>query len=204
MIAADWLFFLRSWMADPIRVAAVTPSGASLARLITREILPANGPVLELGAGTGVFTRAIVDRGVSEDDLTLVEYGSGFAEVLRHRFPRARVLQLDAARLGREGVVPPGDVGTVVSGLPLLTLSPRTCVAILRGAFSVLKPAGSFYQFTYGYWCPVSRRVLERLGLEATRVGVAFKNLPPASVYRISRCPPQKRTTGSSCGSKSR
>lgn len=186
-IAADWLFFLRSWMADPIRVAAVTPSGASLARLITREVLPAHGRVLELGAGTGAFTRAILDRGVSEEDLTLVESGSGFADVLRQRFPRATVLQLDAAKLGREGVGPPGGIGAVVSGLPLLTMSPRKCMAILRGAFSVVGPTGSFYQFTYGYWCPVSRRILERLGLEATRVGVTFNNLPPASVYRISR-----------------
>lgn len=188
--AADWLFFFRSWLADPRRVAAVTPSGASLARLITQEILPAQGPVLELGAGTGVFTRAILDRGVREEDLTLVEYGSGFAEVLRHRFPRARVLEVDAARLGRKGVGPGRDVGAVVSGLPLLAMSPGKSAAIVRAAFRVLRPEGSFYQFTYGYWCPVPRRILQRLGLEATRVGVTLNNLPPASVYRISRCPP--------------
>lgn len=182
---ADCLFFFRSWVADPRRVAAVAPSGPALARLITREIHPAQGPVLELGAGTGAFTRAILDRGVSEADLTLVEYGSGFAEVLRHRFPRATVLEIDAARLGRNGAVPEGRFGAVVSGLPLLAMSERKTLAILRSAFRCLGPAGCFYQFTYGYRCPVSARVLDRLGLEATRVGVAFNNLPPASVYRL-------------------
>jgi phospholipid N-methyltransferase len=48
---SDHLHFFRSWVADPLRVAAVAPSGGSLARLMTGEILPSNGHVLELGRG---------------------------------------------------------------------------------------------------------------------------------------------------------
>ncbi len=187
---SDFIRFARSWVADPRRVAAIAPSSEALARLITREILPSRGPVLELGAGTGVFTRALLARGVREDDLTLLEFGGDFFRTLSVRFPRARVLQMDAARLGRHDLYAPQGLGAVVSGLPLLSMPPRKVMAILSGAFDYLHPAGGFYQFTYFPGCPVPRRVLDRLGLKATRVGATARNLPPAVVYRITRRQP--------------
>ncbi|WP_366655924.1 methyltransferase domain-containing protein [Fodinicurvata sp. EGI_FJ10296] len=183
----DYMKFLRSWMANPGAVSAVAPSSNALARLITREIGPAQAPVLELGPGTGVFTRAILARGIHESDLTLVEFGEDFARVLESRFPQARVLRADAGRLAQERAFVGAPVGSVISGLPLLSMSPRKIMAILSGAFLYLRPGGSFYQFTYGPRCPVPRRILDRLGLKATFVGRAFRNIPPAAVYRISR-----------------
>lgn len=187
---ADIFRFFWSWTSDPLRVAAIAPSGESLARLITREIGPDDGPVLELGAGTGVFTRALLAQGVRENDLTLIEYGSDFMRVLQMRFPQARVLWMDASQLAQYKLFPAADVGAVVSGLPLLSMSPRKVMSILNGAFSYLRPAGAFYQFTYGPRCPVPRPILDRLGLKATRVGGTVRNLPPASVYRITRRQP--------------
>jgi len=187
---SDFFHFFRSWIADPRRVAAVAPSGNSLARLMTKQIDPSDGPVLELGAGTGVFTRALVARGVRECDLTLVEYGSDFMRVLQHRFPQARVLWMDASQLGNYDLFPGAKVGAVISGLPLLSMSPRKVMSILSGAFSHLRPTGSFYQFTYGPRCPVPRPILDRLGLKAVRIGGTVRNIPPASVYRITRRQP--------------
>jgi len=184
---SDFFHFFRSWISDPRRVAAVAPSGDSLARLMTKQIDPSHGPVLELGAGTGVFTRAVVARGVRECDLTLVEYGSDFMRVLQHRFPQARVLWMDASQLGSYDLFPGANVGAVISGLPLLTMSPRKVMSILSGAFSHMRPSGSFYQFTYGPRCPVPRPILDRLGLKAVRIGGTVRNIPPASVYRITR-----------------
>lgn len=189
-ISSDYIRFLRSWASDPLRVAAVAPSGDILSRLMTAEIFPADGQVLELGAGTGVFTRALLARGIAERDLTLVEYGSDFAQVLQQRFPHARVLQMDAARLGSRDLFPSAMVNAVVSGLPLLSMPPRKVMAILTGAFRYLRPGGGFYQFTYGPRCPVPRPILDRLGLKARRIGGTFRNLPPAAAYRITRrCP---------------
>jgi phospholipid N-methyltransferase len=184
---SDHYRFIRSWIADPFRVAAVAPSGEALARLMTRDILPAEGAVLELGPGTGAFTRALIARGVRESDLTLVEFGEEFAGILQERFPDARVLQMDAARLGKHDLFPGQVVSAVVSGLPILSMPPRKMMAILSGAFSYLGPAGSFYQFTYGPRCPVPKPILDRMGLKAERIGGTVRNLPPASVYRISR-----------------
>jgi phosphatidylethanolamine/phosphatidyl-N-methylethanolamine N-methyltransferase len=184
---SDRLHFFRSWISDPLRVAAVAPSGDPLARLITRDIGPSDAPVLELGAGTGVFTRALLERGLRESDLTLVEYGSEFATMLQQRFPRARVVWMDATKLARHNLFPDANVGAVISGLPLLSMSPRKVISVLSGALGQLRPGGSFYQFTYGPRCPVPRPVLDRLGLKAVRIGSTVRNLPPAAVYRITR-----------------
>ncbi len=183
------LSFLRAWMLDPLRVAAVAPSSSSLARLITSEVGPQTGPVIELGPGTGVFTRALLERGIAERDLALVEFGSDFARRLALRHPQARVLWMDAARLRRlptlfgEG----RPAGAVVSGLPLLSMSLRQQYSILAGCLAHLRPGGAIYQFTYGPRCPIRPDVMERLGLVPVRVGTTARNLPPATVYRIAR-----------------
>ncbi|PSH65168.1 class I SAM-dependent methyltransferase [Phyllobacterium sophorae] len=195
MSAVDSLSFLRAWASNPLQVAAVAPSSRMLANLITMEISPRTGPVLELGPGTGVFTRALLARGVEEKNLTLVEYGSGFAKLLNDRFPSARILQMDAARLGRVALFDGLPVGAVVSGLPLLSMPPRKILAILAGAFQHMRADAAFYQFTYGPRCPVPRPLLDRLGLKATRTGRTFLNLPPAAVYRISRRSPSRLAT---------
>jgi len=79
--------WVRAWIADPLHVGAVVPSGRALAELITSEISPATGPVIELGAGTGAFTRALRERGVAEENLALVDDGSDFVRRLKGRFP---------------------------------------------------------------------------------------------------------------------
>ncbi len=184
---SDILTFLRSWAAEPLRVGAIAPSGSALADLITRDIGPQTGPVIELGPGTGVFTARLLARGVTETQLTLVEYGSDFARLLQLRFPEARVMWMDAARLKTLAFEASHPPGAVVSGLPLLSLSVRKVISILDGAFHHLGPGGAFYQFTYGPRCPVPRPILDRLGLKASMVGRTLLNAPPAAVYRITR-----------------
>lgn len=183
----ETLDFWRNLISDPRRVAAVAPSGAALADLMTREITARDGPVIELGPGTGVFSRRLIERGVPESGLILVESGETFAAELALRFPSATVLHMDARRLNSVSL--PGGVlaGAVVSGLPLLSMPAPTILRILRGAFSQLRDDGAYYQFTYGARCPVSSAILKRLGLRATCIGRVSANLPPASVYRISR-----------------
>lgn len=185
--SSETLQFFRAWLSEPLRVAAVTPSGQALAALIVSEVSAETGPILELGPGTGVFTRALLARGVAEENLALIESGKEFAAKLNVDFPRAKTLCMDAARLRDVEVFDDTPVGAVISGLPLLSMAPRTVYSILEGAFAHLRANGAFYQFTYGPRCPVSRRLLDRLGLKATYIGGTFANVPPAAVYRIQR-----------------
>jgi len=193
MLLQDVQLFFRSWTCDPLRVGAIAPSGPALAAMMTGEVSAASSPVIELGPGTGVFTRALLERGVAEHDITLVEFGSDFVSLLERRFPQARVLQLDAAKLSPRHFSEQAAAGVIISGLPLLSMSPRKVMAILTGAFDCLRDGGSFYQFTYGARCPVRRPLLDRLGLKAVRVGRALADVPPATVYRITRRNPRKR-----------
>ncbi|RUX96446.1 methyltransferase domain-containing protein [Mesorhizobium sp. M7D.F.Ca.US.004.03.1.1] len=187
MSANDALSFLMAWAVAPFRIGSVTPSSSSLAALMTRDIGPDTGPVLELGPGTGPFTRALLARGVSEEDLTLIESDPDFAALLKRRFPAARVFEMDAAGLRHLSLFQGPAVGAAISGLPFRLISPRKTLAILDGVFANLRPGGALYQFTLGRRCPFDQSLLDRLDLEVTRVGHTFRNLPPATVYRIAR-----------------
>lgn len=188
--AADAMRFLRAGLSKPAQVGALLPSGTALARLITSEIVPARGSVIELGPGTGVFTRALIERGVKERDLTLVEANDRFAPTLRRLFPEARLLECDAARLDARDLEGGAPACAVISGLPLLNMPLRKVFAIVATAFRHIRAGGALYQFTYGRQCPIPRPILDRLGLKAVMVGRAFRNVPPATVYRISRRAP--------------
>ena len=76
------LSFFLAWLANPLRVGAVSPSSRALADAITAEITPACAPVIELGPGTGVFTRSLIARGIPEERLALIEYSRDFARRL--------------------------------------------------------------------------------------------------------------------------
>ncbi|MFD2056714.1 class I SAM-dependent methyltransferase [Mesorhizobium calcicola] len=187
MPASDALSFLAAWTVAPFRVGSVTPSSSSLAALMTRDIGLGTGPVLELGPGTGPFTRAMLARGVNEEDLTLIESDPDFAALLRRRFPAARLFEMDAVGLCQLSLFQRPVFGAAVSGLPFRLISPRKTHAILDGVFANLRPGGALYQFTLGRRCPFDQSLLDRLDLEVTRVGHTFRNFPPATVYRVAR-----------------
>ncbi|MHC1479775.1 class I SAM-dependent methyltransferase [Frateuria aurantia] len=189
MINTDTTRFLKAWLRNPRAIGAVTPSGPALARLMTQDIHPERGPVLELGPGTGVFTQALLKRGIPRSQLALVESNPQMAGRLALRFPGVRVYQRDAAKLhalpspfGR------ARASAVVSGLPMLSMPLAQVKAILAAVFQHhLDADGVFYQFTYGPRCPFPRATLHAHGLEAIRIGRVLLNLPPATVYRIQR-----------------
>lgn len=181
------LAFARAFLRNAGRVGAVAPSGGALAALMTAAIAPDGGPVVELGPGTGVFTRALLARGIPEEQLALIETDPTLASILKLEFPRSQVLLLDAAQLRGVTLFKGSPVGSVISGLPLLAMPRQKVLRILSAAFSHLRAEGAFYQFTYGLHCPVPRAILKRLGLAYVRVGFTRANIPPATVYRISR-----------------
>jgi phosphatidylethanolamine/phosphatidyl-N-methylethanolamine N-methyltransferase len=174
-------------MSDPLRVAAVAPSSPSLAHLITVEITGTQAPIIELGPGTGVFTRQLIRRGIPQEKLVLVESAQEFAKILAWRFPAARVLCNDACVPRHMALFDEQLAGAVISGLPLFSMPIRKVVGILRSSFHHLRLGGSFYQFTSGLRCPVPQAVLDRYCLRARRIGSTLVSIPPASVYKISR-----------------
>src|SRR5450432_2020055 len=138
----DEVRFLRSWMEKPLHMGAVMPSGKLLARTMAQYVdIECDGPVVELGPGTGAITSALIDRGVGQKRLVLVEYNPGFCALLRDRYPHARVVQGDAYAL-RDSLwdVLKVPASAVVSGLPLVTKPMLTRLKLIRDAFAALAP----------------------------------------------------------------
>lgn len=185
----EWRCFVRAWRASPRGVGALAPSSAALARAMAAAVRPGSGPVLDLGSGTGVFARELCRRGVTPAQLTLVERDAVLAEHLRRSLPDATVLQGDAAGLGAHSVWRQvGDAPhTILCGLPLLNMSVRQRIRVMRGAFGVLARGGSLVLFTYGVAAPLKPSLLAHLGLKAVRIRSVAANLPPAHLWRISR-----------------
>ncbi len=180
----DFGHFFRSWIRNPLAMGAFAPSGRSLSRLMATGVA-AGARVLELGAGTGTVTEAILANGVRARDLYLVERNPQFVRILERRFPHCHVVPADALALQPQ--LQPGSFDFVVSGLPLVLFSPEKRLCLLRQAFELLGPQGLMHQFTYAGWCPIDRDVRRVLQLESVLLGIAALNLPPAFVYRLSR-----------------
>lgn len=184
----DLALFMKSWLKSPAVTGAILPSGTALAGAITAEISAADGQVLELGCGTGAFTRVLVQRGVNTENLTLIESNPHFASRLQANFATARVLCMDAIDLESVDLYPEERrAGAVVCGLPLLSMPRASVAATLRGAFRQLRSDGGLYLFTYGPRCPVPGRMLAACGLSAGRLCTVFANVPPANVYKLVR-----------------
>ncbi|THD46753.1 MAG: methyltransferase [Bradyrhizobium sp.] len=178
----DEVRFLRSWIEKPLHMGAVMPSGRVLARTMAQYVdIDSTGPVVELGPGTGAITNALIERGVDQKRLVLVEYNPGFCALLRDRYPLAKVVQGDAYAL-RDSLwnVLNTPASAVVSGLPLVTKPMLTRLKLIRDAFLALAPGAPFVQFTYSVAPPIPKS-LPGVSTEASER--IWMNLPPARVW---------------------
>ncbi|HZE55974.1 MAG TPA: rRNA adenine N-6-methyltransferase family protein [Bradyrhizobium sp.] len=178
----DEVRFLRSWIEKPLHMGAVMPSGRVLARTMAQYVdIDSSGPVVELGPGTGAITSALIERGVDQRRLVLVEYNPGFCALLRDRYPHAKVVQGDAYRL-RDSLwnALSTPASAVVSGLPLVTKPMLTRLKLMRDAFLALAPGAPFVQFTYSVAPPIPKS-LPGVSTEASER--IWMNLPPARVW---------------------
>jgi len=178
----DEVRFLRSWIEKPLHVGAVMPSSKLLARTMAQYVdAESEGPVIELGPGTGAITNALIEHGIDQKRLVLVEYNPSFCALLRDRYPQATVVQGDAYSL-RDSLfeVLKVPASAVVSGLPLVTKPMLTRLKLIREAFTALSPGAPFVQFTYSVAPPIPKS-LPGVSTEASER--IWMNLPPARVW---------------------
>ncbi len=185
--------FIRRWLENPRLAGAITPSGRFLARAMAHCVDPAGeGPIIELGPGTGPVTQALIARGIAPERLVLVEYEPSFCHLLAKKFPRAKIVRGDAYRL-RETLAShiEGKPAAIVSSLPLLTKPEVARLSLLRQAFDLMGRDGRFIQFTYGVKSPVPAHVGGSLHFKIQSLAPIWLNLPPARifVYRHVDCP---------------
>lgn len=180
----DSTLFFREWMVDPKRTGSVTPSSRHLSAAMAGW-LPENPDsyVLELGPGTGAVTHRLLENGLREDRLIVIEANPKLARVLRQRFSRAHIVCGDAWELdGILGAMSPGvaSVGAVISSLPLVSFSPEMAASLVRKIDACLEPSGYLVQFSYSIHRKRSRGS-DGFHQHASRI--VWRNFPPARVH---------------------
>lgn len=174
--------FLKRWLANPLQMGSVIPSSPALCRRIAALVeRQGDEVVVELGAGTGVISRALLAAGVPPERLVVVEIVRDMAEHLRRVLPGVNVIQGDAFDLAQ--ALPKrmvGKVGTVICGIPLVML-PLAQQKRFVAAVESVAPGKGFLLYTYCITSPLPYR---KLGLSARREAWTPLNAPPASVWR--------------------
>ena len=175
------LLFLRRWAANPLQMGSVVPSSPALCRRVVRHAWPAaDMAVLELGAGTGIISRALLEAGLPPERLIVVEVVPAMAEHLRRTLPGVTVLACDARAL--PSVLPAawrGRIGSVICGIPLVLL-PKPKQRRFIDVMAQAAPGRGFLHYSY---CITSPLPAAHHGLAGTRVAWTPLNFPPASVW---------------------
>lgn len=186
------LVFARRALNEPLITGAVAPSGRQLSRALATNctLIPSpDAPTVELGAGTGAVSSALLRR---SRDTVLVELDRQFTMRLHSRFPQIQVVCGDAL----ETMTRYETSSNVVSGLPFMAMPAEYVRDLLGAIVSSLRPGGSFTWF--GYYgtrvidCalpPQERRnrndvasmLAEMSGTPTHRI---MLNVPPARVWR--------------------
>jgi phosphatidylethanolamine/phosphatidyl-N-methylethanolamine N-methyltransferase len=179
---SDTARFMWRLVTKPKTIGAIAPSSRRLARAMAAEV-DANGPILELGPGTGVATEALIARGVAPSRITAVEYDAHFAALIHARFPGVNVIRGDAFDLGRTLGNPAEKFAGAISGVPLLNHAPDRRTLFLSGVLDRLTPGAPYVQFSYGLVPPVDPPA----GVSVRRTAFVLMNMPPARVWVYRR-----------------
>ena len=181
--------FVRRFLHHPFVVGSILPSSPRLAEAMLEGIslLPGEG-ILELGPGTGSFTRQI--RRLTPDKRMYlgIEKEAVFVELLRKRFPDLRFLKLAAeefsSRVGPDSFPP---IKVIISGLPSAATAESYLDRLVENLDRLMAPGSLFRTFTYLHSYHLAgpthfRRRMEGITRRYLRSRVILKNIPPAYV----------------------
>lgn len=199
------LTFLRRAIAAPTTTGAVAPSSQRLARVLAAPFVNRTHParVLEVGAGTGAFTRYIGKHLGPEDEFDICEIQPELADLIERDVlstgPLAKGRAEGRVRLIRdrvETIDAPGQYDFIICGLPFTAFAPRDVHRILKLLERNLKPGGVFSYFEYRAMrrlaCTflrgdggkrarrVSRMMDRRIARHEVGRDMVWRNLPPA------------------------
>jgi phosphatidylethanolamine/phosphatidyl-N-methylethanolamine N-methyltransferase len=182
----DELKFFKGWIDKPRAVGAIIPTSSVTARRMASVVDPRSGlPVLEIGPGTGVITKAILGRGVRAADLYVVEYSHDFVTHLRRNFAGVNVIEGDGFDLDKTL----DDHGKtvfdcVISGVPLLNFPVARRVAYLESLLRRIPDGRPVVQLTYGPKSPIPPGLGD---YEVEHFHFVLRNIPPTQLWLYRR-----------------
>lgn len=182
----DEIRFFRGLMDKPKAVGAIVPTSSYTARKMASVINPNSGlPVLELGPGTGVITKAILARGVKPEKIWSVEYSADFFQHLVDQYPGVNFVHGDAFDLKETlSHLPDQKFDAAISGIPLLNFPMHMRVRLLESLLDRLPPGRPVVQFSYG---PVSPICAQPDRYHIQHFDFVMRNIPPAQIWLYRR-----------------
>lgn len=191
------LRFVREFLRNPSQIGAVWPSSVALAeRMVAASRVRTASLVVEIGPGTGAFTKAILRDLPANCDFIAIERSPDLAKHLSERFPGVNVTAACASTLPE--ILQGRKACAIVSGLPWAAFPHELQTQLLNAITQTLAADGIFTTFAYygPHRLAAGRRLGQRLSEsfgEVRRSPVVLANLPPAFVYSCSAgAPPQQ------------
>lgn len=177
---AERLLFLRAFVAHPRLVGAVLPTSArAVSDMLDLADLSKARTVVELGAGTGVYTGEILARLPNDARLIALEIDPRLARLLQQRFPDPRLQVACDSAENLETYLGGTRADVIVSGLPFTSLGESLTRRILDRSRAALDPAGALLVLQYS---PLVRRQLQR-SFGSVRLRFCLRNVPPAFLF---------------------
>ncbi len=181
--------FLLAWARAPLKIGAVAPSSKNLSRAMARQVRQeTEGMVIELGAGTGPVTHALLEANIPPQRLLVVEREPSLFNILRSEFPDITIARADAANLNQ--VLEEQNIDkicAVVSSLPLLSMPKGIRTRIEMQMAASIDDNGCIVQFTYSLTSPIPRNRWRSLRIYGKRQQFIVTNVPPAHVWVYKR-----------------
>jgi phospholipid N-methyltransferase len=142
--------------------------------------------IIELGAGTGAFTKQILNRLPADGKLIVFEINPSMVEFLKSNFidPRLFILEADASdivtAIQKIGIA---NVDYIISGLPLGNFRRIERDRILRSIVASLNENGTYLQFQYllASYLHIKEHFVTKI------VGYEYRNIPPAFIYHCKK-----------------
>ena len=174
------LLFLRKFIANPCKIGSITPSSRFLKdKMLSGVMWDELDSVVELGAGTGVFTEYVMAHKSPACRFLAIEQDKLMRAQLKSRYPRLALGEQaeNLCRIMHEMSLPYADC--IISGLPFAVLDHDMRRQILDNVVTALKPGGVFITFQYSLHM---KAALEKYFPEVT-ISFELLNLPPAFIY---------------------
>jgi phosphatidylethanolamine/phosphatidyl-N-methylethanolamine N-methyltransferase len=180
------LRFFKGWIDKPRAVGSIVPTSSITARKMASIVDPASGlPVLELGTGTGVITKAILEAGVKPENLYSIEYSDDFVRHLRRDYPGVNIIHGDAFNLDKTlGDKRDTVFDSIVSGVPMLNFPVAQRVAYVEDLLDRIPAGRPIVQLTYGPRSPVPPG---RGNYTVEHFDFIIRNLPPTQLWLYRR-----------------
>ncbi|MBW9063369.1 methyltransferase domain-containing protein [Rhizobium herbae] len=174
--------FFKGWRSNMKAVGSIVPTSGITARRMASVVNPHSGlPVLELGPGTGVITKAILQKGVQPQNLVSVEFSTDFFQHLVKTYPGVDFINGDAFNLDKTlGARREQTFDSVISAVPLLNFPMHMRVSLIEDLLSRIPVGRPVVQISYG---PLSPVVAMPDRYQISHYDFVVRNIPPAQLW---------------------